>query len=213
MANPDEVVRSSIGGYPVLPDGESWPVCTEDGCNHQMSLFFQTDLADGATLGVFQCLNHDDPFETLDTLSPKKKNNRLPKDYWEHQNYAILLSAADAQQQLREREPSVGYSKLVFTQEPEPDPQSGEALNFESIKMGGSPFWVQAPRIWSCSCGSEMEFVCSMPENLLYPKAAGAPRQTNGRQDSYFLFLGLSTYIFACKARCNPRAVVAVRQN
>jgi hypothetical protein len=33
------------------------------------------------------------------------------------------------------------------------------------------------------------------------------------RQDSYFLFPGLATCVFACAMRCEPQAVVAVRQN
>ena len=58
-----------------------------------------------------------------------------------------------------------------------------------------------------------MTFVCSLPENLQYPRVKGSPKQPNGRTDTYFLFLGLFTYIFACQGRCDPRAVVAVRQN
>src|SRR2546421_4726108 len=60
-------VRASIGGYPILPIGESWPVCAEDGCNRRMALFLQFDVEDrfglpfetGSTLGIFQCIEHD----------------------------------------------------------------------------------------------------------------------------------------------------------
>jgi len=45
------------------------------------------------------------------------------------------------------------------------------------------------------------------------PRTADSPRQPNGRVNSHLLFLGLSTYVFACRARCHSRAVVAVRQN
>ncbi|HLJ19510.1 MAG TPA: hypothetical protein VKU84_04895, partial [Stellaceae bacterium] len=84
---------------------------------------------------------------------------------------------------------------------------------YKNIKLGGVPFWIQKPKHWNCSCGSTMEFLCSVPGNLPFPRAEGSPRQPNGRPDCYFLFLGLSIYIFACRARCHPRAVVAVRQN
>jgi hypothetical protein len=221
MADPNRVVRSSIGGYPVLPAGEAPPVCTEDGCNRAMSLFMQFDIDDamslpfetGSTFSVFQCLKHDDPFEELDTRFPGEAAERLPENYWSHRNYAMFFAPPGGQRQSAEREPFVGYARLLFEREPEPDARSTAAMNFRSIKVGGSPFWVQKPKLWRCSCGSDMEFLCSIPGNLQFPRAEGSPRQTNGRQDSHFLFLGLATYVFACRSRCSPRAVVAVRQN
>ena len=220
MTDASAVIRSSVGGYPVLPTGEPWPVCTEDGCNQRLSLFLQVDVEDGfglpfergSTLGIFQCIRHDDPFEELDT-KPPKPNERLPDKYWEHANYAIFFTTPGVQQQLTEREPFLGYSRLIIHPEVEPAPRSVEALNYKNIKVGGVPFWIQKAKRWSCSCGSAMEFVCSVPGDLPFPRAEGSPRQPNGRADSYFLFLGLSTYVFACLARCHPRAVVAVRQN
>ena len=219
--DPNAIIRSSIGGYPILPTGEPWPLCSEDGCGERLALFLQFDVAEGfglpfasgSSFSVFQCIKHDDPFEALDTKSPKGPGDRLPDKYWEHANYALFFSAPDGQRQLAERDPYLGYSGLVFTPEAEPRPGSVEALNYGNVKVGGAPFWVQEPTIWSCSCGSEMAFLCSMPSNLQYPRVEGSPRQPNGRADTYFLFLGLSTYIFACGARCHPRAVVAVRQN
>jgi len=221
LTNSQEIVRSSLGGYPILPAGESWPTCTEAECKQKLSLFFQFDVAPGfglsfepgSSLSVFQCLQHDDPFEDLDTKFPAKPHDRLPDNYWQHTNYAIFFSSPSKQRQLEEREPFLTYSRLVFTPEPEPAENSREGLNYRNIKIGGSPFWIQQPKIWNCSCGSEMEFVCSLPENLQYPRIEGSPKQPNGWAGSYFLFLGLSTYIFACKDRCDPRAVVAVRQN
>jgi hypothetical protein len=83
---------------------------------------------------------------------------------------------------MTERDPFLEYSKLIFEAESEPAPRSVAALNYKHIKIGGSPFWVQKPKIWNCSCGADMDFVCSMPGNLQYPKAEGSPRQPNGRQ-------------------------------
>ena len=113
MTDPNQIVRSSIGGFPILPIGKSWPVCTEEGCNKKLALFFQCDVDDGfglpfksgSTLSVFQCIEHDDPFEALDTLSPKKAHDRLPDRYWDRANYAIFFAAAGRQQQLKERDP------------------------------------------------------------------------------------------------------------
>lgn len=220
VTDPSDVIRSSIGGYPILPAGEAWPVCAEDGCGQRLALFFQFDVEEsfglpfesGSTLSVFQCLTHDDPFEELDKKSPKP-NELLPDKYWRHANYALFFAPPGQQHRLAEREPFLGYSRIIATSEVEPPAGSVEALNFESIKIGGVPFWIQNPTRWSCSCGSKMEFLCSIPGDLQFPRADGGPRQPNGRANSYFLFLGLSTYVFACRARCHPRAVVAVRQN
>jgi hypothetical protein len=221
MTDLRSVIRSSIGGYPILPESYAWPVCREDDCNRRMSAFFQFDIDDsmgfllkrGSTLGVFQCLHHDDPFEDLDTRFPSSSDECLPENYWMRRNYAMFLSPAASQHQSREREPCVIYSRLVLEQEREPAIRSHAALNFAAIKIGGAPFWIHAPKLWRCSCGSEMDFVCSVPANLTFPKEESCPRQTNGPQGSYHLFLGLSTYFFACRAHCDPRAVVAVRQN
>jgi hypothetical protein len=220
MTDPNDVVRASIGGYPILPVGESWPVCAEEECNRRLALFFQFDVDDrfglpfesGSTLSIFQCIKHDDPFEELDTKSPKP-HDLLPDNYWNHSNYAIFFAAPGKQQQLAEREPFLKYSKLIFASESEPSARSVEALNYKNIKIGGFPYWIQKPKRWNCSCGAKMEFLCSVPSDFQFPRAEGSPGQPSGRADSYFLFLGLSTYVFACRARCHPRAVVAVRQN
>jgi hypothetical protein len=220
VPDPSQILTSSVGGYPVVPAGDDWPVCAEDRCNRRMSLFFQFQVEDGmglpfesgSTLSVFQCLKHDDPFEDLDAQFPGKPDDCLPQDYWSHLNYAVWFTSPDKQRQLKEREPFVGYSKLLLVREPEPDTRSLAAMNFRQLKIGGSPFWIQQPKLWRCSCGSDMQFLCSMPGNLEFPRSENSPRQTNGRADSHFLFLGLFAYVFACRARCNPRAAVVVRQ-
>src|SRR6516162_4317662 len=116
-----ETIRSSIGGYPVLPAGQNIPVCSEDACGKPMSLFLQLAMEDrfglpfeaGSVLSVFQCIEHDDPFEELDTKSPKKPRDPLPADYWNHTNYALLFAAPERARQLAEREAWVHYSRLV----------------------------------------------------------------------------------------------------
>jgi hypothetical protein len=173
---------------------------------------FSLPFDSGSTLSIFQCIQHDDAFEALDTKSPKP-HERLPDNYWLHSNYAIFFAAPGQQHQLAEREPFLKHSKIITNPEVEPHARSIEALNYKNIKIGGFPFWLQKPKRWHCSCGAKMEFLCSIPSNLPFPRNEGSPRQPNGRADSYFLFLGLSTYVFACRARCHPRAVVAVRQN
>jgi len=221
VTDPNRMLRSSIGGYPILPVGTPWPSCRASGCGQRMSLFLQFDVDDrvglpfetGASLSVFQCIRHDDPLDRVNLLSPARPYDRLPAGYWDHPHYALFLTAPGQQQQLMEREPFVEYSRLDFTAEPDPPPRSVAALNYGNLKIGGLPFWIQRPQRWSCACGARMEFLCSMPGDLEYPKAAGGPRQPNARANSYFLLLGLSTYVFACRARCDARAVFPVTQN
>src|SRR5215469_15924691 len=89
VADADEVIRSSVGGSPVLPDGEVWPVCAEPHCHRPMALFFQIEIearfalpfASGSILSVFQCLDHDDPLDAADMLVPQKPHDRLPANY------------------------------------------------------------------------------------------------------------------------------------
>src|SRR5271170_2963547 len=149
MTDSKDVIRASIGGYPILPVGESWPVCAEKGCERRLALFFQFDVEDrfglpferGSTLSLFQCLEHDDPFEDLDAMSPGP-HGLLPVNYWTHSNYAIYFSARSNQRQLDEREPFLEYSRLIFTSESEPGARSVEALNYRNIKIGGFPYWI-----------------------------------------------------------------------
>jgi hypothetical protein len=221
VADRSQRLRASLGGYPVLPPNETWPVCSENGCGRRMALFLQLAVIDemalpfeaGSVLSVFQCLVHDDPFEERDAKAPAPGHDCLAPGSCQHRNYALFLVGPGDQTQLDECEPNLRYSRLILEPEPEPAPRTPAALNYPSIKIGGSPFWLHAPGLWRCSCGSDMRFLCSIPPNFPFPREAGSPDQTNGHQDCYFLFLGLSTYIFACAMRCKPSAVVAIRQN
>ena len=47
MTGPSDIIRSSTGGYPILPVGESWPVCAQEKCGQKLALFFQFELAAG----------------------------------------------------------------------------------------------------------------------------------------------------------------------
>src|SRR5262249_55043873 len=108
MTKGGEIIRSSIGGYPILPAGQSVPVCSESGCGKPMSLFLQLALEDrfglpfepDSVLSVFQCIEHDDPFEGLDMKFPKKRGDLLPDSYWNHTNYAMFFAAPHQAEQL-----------------------------------------------------------------------------------------------------------------
>ena len=117
----------------------------------KLALFVQIELEDrfglpfesGSILSIFQCIKHDDPFEELDILLPKKPYNRLPDQYWNHANYAFFFSTPGSQRQFTDREAFLDYSKLIVNCENEPPARSVEALSYKNIKIGGSPFWVQ----------------------------------------------------------------------
>src|SRR5205814_877045 len=81
---------------------------------------------------------------------------------WQHANHAIVFTTPGNQQQLGEREPFVEYARLMYVAEREPHPQSVEALNFNMVKVGGAPFWIQQPKRWICSCGAAMDVLCSV---------------------------------------------------
>src|SRR5215813_2660886 len=97
-----EIIRSSIGGYPVVPAGQSMPVCSEGGCGKPMSLFLQLVIEDrfglpfeaGSVLSVFQCIEHDDPFEELDTKSPKKTRESAARRLLEPRQLRAFLCCA-----------------------------------------------------------------------------------------------------------------------
>ncbi len=96
-----------------------------------------------------------------------------------------------------------------LTLEVEPDPASPD---HRYTKAGGPAFRAQGQKMWRCSCGSDMHFLCSLPAGLEFPREAGSPSQASGREDSYFLFRGCAILMFACAMPCKPRAVIAIRQ-
>jgi hypothetical protein len=84
---PDDKVayRDSIGGSPVLPAGQKWPVCPKSG--ERMVLFFQFDIrpefalpvASGSHLSVFMS-PHVNEIPTFNFIPSGK---RLPERFWE----------------------------------------------------------------------------------------------------------------------------------
>jgi hypothetical protein len=212
------VLRSTVGGYAILPVGESWPTCAESGCDRKMSLYLQFDIGcgmglrfeNGSTLSIFQCLDHADPPEQRDTSNPERGHDCLPRNYWCHANYAIYFTLPDRQQQLPEREPHVRYSRLIF--ETESVVSAPPCRDSQIFRIGGSAFSNGTPGPWRCCCGSDMDFLCSVPGNLKFPRAGRSPSRRSGPRDPYFLFRGQPAWLFACTMRCKPRAVIAVRQ-
>jgi hypothetical protein len=208
------VSRDSIGGAGVLPADMPWPACE---CGEPMALFFQLDVAAafglpfraGSHLAVFMCPAHNDAPEQFDT-------HVLPARHWERRRridgslrfYEVILFKPGRRERTHPREPHLVPRRLRFE-------QAIEAVDgLQGFKVGGHPFWCQAPAYHACPCGAEMRLLCQVPEDHPFRKAAGAAPQPDAfSATAYGLFLGNAVYLLACEAQCSPFAVHPVVQN
>ena len=90
-ADPSVKLRDSIGGYPYLPKGTGWPVCS---CGKRMSLYLQFDIREefglpfeaGSHLAVFMCEAHNGfPSRQYDFFRNEagRFQDQLRANYWE----------------------------------------------------------------------------------------------------------------------------------
>jgi hypothetical protein len=206
--------RDSVGGAAVLPEGMAWPHCA---CGERMTLFFQLDVAQhfglpfaaGCHLAVFSCHVHNEAPEQF-------AKHVLPAAFWKRRRqigggprfYEIVLFKPGGHDRVHPVEPHLAHRELRYD-------RKVEAVNgLQGFKVGGCPFWYQAPTYHACPCGAEMRYVCQLPENYPFRKTAGAPEQADAlSRQAYGLFLGNAVYLLACEARCSPFAVHPVVQN
>jgi hypothetical protein len=215
------VVRSSVGGYPILADGQGWPRCKL--CDARQVLFFQMDLsgefglavAPGSHLLVFMCPKHNEIPALGDELASE---GRLPEGYWDRNegHDRLILNPPDRPEVIHEREPDLIYSEMVLNRDEEA--VSGLDAPFvpgsHGFKVGGVPSWAQDPEDYRCTCGSEMAFICQVPLNFGFRKAEQAECQPDSfSPEEYSLFLGNEVYIFGCTSQCDPLSVWATIQN
>lgn len=81
-----KLFRASLGGYPILIEGQEWPRCRI--CDELQVLFFQFDIEErfelpfkpGSHLSMVICINHDEP--TNPPLWPQT-TGRLAENYWD----------------------------------------------------------------------------------------------------------------------------------
>ncbi|MBM2614574.1 hypothetical protein JIG36_03270 [Actinoplanes sp. LDG1-06] len=192
--------HNTLGGRPLLAAGESWPACF---CGKPMVFFFQLDIPflDGDHLLVFQCPEHDEG-----VFGPLQ----LPERYWdtvtdpyEGPFWRFLLRPAGSP--AAEADPHLQARRLVLHPAEETvENRRGRA----GFKLGGVPSWAQEPEHYRCSCGTDMVFVCQVPENFgfdMWPMREG--------KEQVYLFLGNEVYIQACPARCHPEALWPAIQN
>lgn len=197
----DRPARNSMGGWPFLDHGQAWPECF---CGERMALFFQLEVPQdlehfgGDHLLVFHCRTHNDASD------PQLSAGRLVPRYWDAPQPAyprpfwrVLLQRAA--QPLPEAEPSL--RALPLTLKPFMDTPDSQGLGSQTFKVGGTPSWAQDPEHYTCACGTELAYVCQVPEN------------TEFGDDTDALFLGNEIYLLACPSHCDPAAVWPVNQN
>ncbi|MGW4023878.1 hypothetical protein [Streptomyces sp. NPDC005009] len=202
----DRPARNSVGGWPYFDDGQEWPRCF---CGERMALFFQLDLPDdieffgGEHLSVFHCAHHhdaSDPVTVGDRLVPRfweAPQPPFPGSFWR-----VLLQRDPG---IPEAEPEPAVRALPLTLRPFKDTY---------FKVGGTADWAQEPEYYRCACGTELAFVCQVPENRGFGVRPGAPVQPYSIwDDAYMLFLGNEVYLLACPKRCDPAAVLPVNQH
>ncbi|HZM81335.1 MAG TPA: hypothetical protein VFC19_36885 [Candidatus Limnocylindrales bacterium] len=206
-------IRNTIGGRPILPAGMDWPVCH---CGLGMIFFFQLDIPDdvadfgGDHLLVFQCPKHNDACFPPPTP-------RLPARYWDQPPppnqlpfWRIILGRGgeahpDADPHLRPR-------PLALCRSAEMPDQRGKGMR--AFKLSGVPSWAQDPERYQCACGTDLKFLCQVPEDFEFETLAGQEEQPGWYSaDNYALFLGNEIYLLACPAHCHPAAVWPVNQN
>lgn len=207
--------RNSVGGWPFLDEGQEWPACF---CGRRMALFFQLDLPQdagvfaGDHLLVFHCSVHNDAAE------PELADGRLVPRFWETPQppdpapfwRALLQRHAD--HPAAEAEPAV--RALPLTLRPFTETLNAHERGIQEFKVGGTPSWAQFPEYYRCACGTEMVYLCQVPECMEFAVHPGLPEQpySVGR-DTYELFLGNEVYLLACPAHCHPAALWPVNQN
>ncbi|MFJ2948255.1 hypothetical protein ACIO8H_11540 [Streptomyces sp. NPDC087226] len=205
----DRPARNSVGGRPYFDDDQEWPHCF---CGEQMTLFFQLDLPEdvryfgGEHLSVFHCARHSA------TSEPVTADGRLVPRFWEAAQPPLMGSFWRV---LLQRDPGI----------PEPDPEpavralplslrpfvDGHGPYEVHFKVGGTAAWAHEAAYYRCACGTDLAFVCQVPQDHDFEVHPGSPVQPDVfRDDTYRLFLGNEVYLLACPKRCDPAAVLPV---
>jgi len=211
--------RITVGGSPIVSLGQDWPECGL--CKAPMVFFFQLDidkssdlqLKPGSHLLVFMCPIHND----IPSRLMEYGDRTLPeKDWdWDFGHYALILNKpSKTEVKLDQANPlqliSFKYRELEEVIDWDGRTERGSA----GFKLGGVPLWEGEAEFPTCCCGAEMVFVCQVPPGFGFPKLKGAAEQAECLMPgNYYLFMGLSVYLFACKDQCTPRSLYPVAQD
>ncbi|PYC79318.1 hypothetical protein C7C46_14585 [Streptomyces tateyamensis] len=207
-------VRNSVGGWPFLDEAQEWPECF---CGERMAMFFQLDLpADLESFGgdhllVFHCRAHND------ATDPPWDGGQLAQRYWDAPQppypgpfwRVVLQCNAVARAEV---EPAVRALQLSLRAFADITDRFGRGAY--GFKVGGTPSWAQDPEYYTCACGTDLVYLCQVPEGMDFAAHPGQPEQPYSvGADTYNLFLGNEVYLLACPAHCDPAAVWPVNQN
>jgi hypothetical protein len=193
-----------LGGPAYLPRGQAHPGCAH--CDAPLLPFLRLELPKSAqapaqVLSVLMCAGHNE----IPCFEPWRQ---LPPAYWDQAEghwRAYLVEAGTGHES--EGPACLQRQPMAWTAEPAADANG-------CIAVGGEPQWLQDPEAFTCACGAPMHFVAQVSDSYRFAQTPEAPEQPDGPYvDGYVLFLGNEVYIFACSARCDPRAVWITVQN
>jgi hypothetical protein len=158
----------------------------------------------GSHLAIFMCpiCNEVPCFEFFE-------DGQLPQEFWNATigNSFAVLQKPSASRVALPVPPYLQTFRLDFM-------ETGASDSIAGLSIGGAPHWLQDPERFACSCGTEMAFLCELPDNYAFPKRPDAPEQPDSfSRSDYCLFLGNAVYVFACPEQCNERAVWITLQN
>jgi hypothetical protein len=163
----------------------------------------------GDHLSVFQCPKHNDA-----CFPPT--GARLPARFWDrppppNEPFWRILIDRDGQAHA-DADPYLRPRRLALRRSTESLNEYGKGQR--DFKLGGTPSWAQDPERYQCACGSELAFVCEVPEDFAFDTLPGQEDQPGWyRNEDYALFLGNEVYILACPSHCDPAAAWPVNQN
>lgn len=213
---PNADSRISIGGAPILTEGQEWPHCKL--CKAPMIFFFQLDiekgsdlpLKPGSHLAVFMCPVHNDaPSKLVDA-----GDQRLPDRYWDKDfgHYRIILNKTPKNEVKLPAEKHLIPMAITMLAEEEQVEWDGQTeRGSDGFKLGGVPWWFGKAEHPVCSCRADMVFLCQIPVRYRFKKSKNAPVQPDPvSADSYVLFSGKQIFLFACKDQCTSYSVYAI---
>ena len=219
----NRIVRSSIGGRPIMAAGQTWPQCSQ--CKKNLALVIQFDikpefnipLATGSHLLVFSCPEHEGAPYDFDSANPDSEN-------------CLILNPPGVKEIVLPPEPSILQFELEFTGEGD---RGARGINLrvpgtyvkprETCKLCGSEY----AQIWY-SANETLDFPvkreCSpagilMAEKLIGPPFNLSPSQIaklpRGKIDprrfraAHLWLTSVCSRLYACKKQCSPYSVRA----
>ena len=212
------VLRNSIGGYPILAEDQELPFCKL--CGENLSLFLQFDIPEntdlpfkaGSHFCFFSCpFDADPPQYDLEGESAEP-----PPNFWESYTHTCLIfNPPGTKEKVLEIEPRLVYCGLNFDEKEEKiQSYEDKDMGVADLKIGGIASWLKDPMPYECTCGSDMKLICQVPLGFQFQTNEEAEPQNNWTESGslYYLMNGNEVYMFACPAQCTPLALAIESQ-